>query len=158
MLRKSLYSILFVLLAVGAFYSYQKVDFSRKTAMFFHVVFGSENAMGRGPGYPPMSENKGGESDRSGRLDGQGPGAIFQGGRSGHPPMGEGVERGAPPHFGREGGRGFGPHKGGRGGRGTGSVISLGNVALYAVIMAFVVMIVRLLDWFVFRSRRTAKS
>lgn len=151
MLKKVLYSILFIVLAAGAVYSYQKVDFGRKTAMFFQVAFGSGPEMGRGPGGPPMGENRGGEMSRPAQPSEQASDTDFQGAP---PAMGEGGERGAPPNFQQEGNRGSGPPGGGMD-RGPGSVISLGNVIAYTLILAFSVFIIRLLDRFIVKYSRS---
>jgi hypothetical protein len=160
MLKKILYTILFIALAWGTVYSWQKVDFSRKTAMFFQVVFGDENAMGGPGGRPPMGENRGGDMSRPEPSNDQEPGPNSQEGRSGPPAMAEGGERGMPPEFGQRGNPGAGPP--GNGGPGSpggpGGNISLGNVAKYTVIMAFVVMLARLLEQMVLKLKRSRQT
>jgi hypothetical protein len=159
MLKKIFYTVLFVALAVGTVYSWQKVDFSRKAIMFFQVVFGDENAM-RGPGgQPPMGDNRGGDMSRPEPPNGQAMGPDSQEGRSGPPVMAEDGERGAPPQFGERGNPGERPAEGGGPGGhgGPGGYISLRNVAKYTVIMAFFVMLTRLLDQLALRLKRSRK-
>lgn len=161
MLKKILYTVLFIVLAGGAFYSWQKVDFSRKTAMFFQVVFGGENSMGGSGGRPPMGENRGGDMSRPESPDGQAARPDFQGGvPSESSEMAEGGERGAPPDFGRgENSGNRPPGNGGPGGHGApGGNISLENVAKFTIIMAFFVMLTRLLDQAVQRMKRSRQS
>lgn len=161
MLKKILYTVLFIVLAAGAFYSWQKVDFNRKTAMFFQVVFGGENSMGGPGGRPPMGENRGGDMSRPEPPAGQASGPGFQGGSpSGPSEMAEGGERGASSDFGRGENPGNRPAgNGGPGGHGApGGNISLGNVAKFTVIMAFFVMLTRLLDRLVHRMKQFRQS
>jgi hypothetical protein len=66
--------------------------------------------------------------------------------------MGEDGERGAPPEFGDRG-NAEGRPPGGPGG-GPGGYVSLDKVAKYTVIMAFFVMLTRLLDQWVLRMKR----
>jgi len=136
MMKKILYSVLFIALAVGTVYSWQKLDFNRKTAMFFQVVFGDETSMGGPGGRPPMGDS--------------------QKGRPGASAMAEGGERGAPPDFGQGQQPGARPPgdagPGGLGG--PGGYVSLGEVAKYTVIMAFFVMLTRLLDQWALKRKR----
>jgi hypothetical protein len=159
MLKKSLLTVLFIALAVGAVYSWQKVDFNRKTAMFFQVVFGGENAMGGPGGRPPMEENGRGDMSRPEMPGGQTAGSDSQGTPSGPPEMMAGGERGAPPNFGQGGQPGARPEGGGPGGPGgPGGYIQLRNVVKYTVIMAFATMLTYLLDRFRIRRSRSRKA
>lgn len=159
MLKKILYTALFIALAAGTVYCWQKVDFNRKTAMFFQVAFGDENSMGMPGGPPPMGENRGGAMPFPEPPTGQEPGRDSQEGSPGLQPMGEGGERGAPPEFGQRGNPGERPPgNGGPGGPPPGGYISLRNVAKYTVIMAFVVMLTRFLDQLVLRVKRSRKA
>lgn len=156
MLKKILIAVLFIVLAAGAVYSWRSVDFNRKTAMFFQVVFGDENSMGGPGGRPPMGENRGGDMSRPEPPNSQEQGENSLD-RSGLPAMAEAGERGAPPDFGQ--GRQAGERPAGNGGPGgPGGYISLRNVAKYTVIMAFFVMLTRLLDQSVLRMKRSRQS
>ena len=169
MLKKILYSVLVVVIVVGAAYSYKKVDFGRKTAIFFERNFGDGGAMGRSPGSPDGMMRK----SRPGRERGLRPPNME--GSPARPPMeGTGEEAsgrpGLPPGSqpGGEGdfrrARGKGKPPGGGGARGnmsmwrdprTGEIISVREVIPYSFILAFFVMITRFLDLFcrkVFRS------
>jgi len=147
MLKKILYTVLFIVLATGAVYSYQKVDFSRKTVMFFQVFFGGENAMGGPGGAHPMGDNRGGEMQLPG---GQAMGAEPQQGNSeGQPAMGENGERSGPPNMQQGGNPPTRPEgNGGPGGHGGpgGASVNLKTVGLYTVIMTFMTMLTVLLD------------
>ncbi len=157
MLKKILTAVLFIALAAGTVYSWQRVDFSRKTAMFFQVVFGDQTSMGGPGGRPPMGENRGGDMSRQQPPNGWQQGRGSQGAPSAALSPRVGDENGNAPDFGQRqpGGR---PPGGGGPGRGPGGNVSLGNVAKYTVIMAFFVMFTCLLDRSLrklSRSRRT---
>ena len=170
MSKKILYSVLVVVIVVGAGYSYKKVDFGRKTTIFFEMNFGDGGATGRFPG-PPGGMMRGPRPGGEGALS---PPNIER--FPGRPPMGRGGEEasrrpGSPPGF-RPGGdgdfrraKGMRMSPGGGGPRGnmnmwrnpmTGEIISMKDVILYSFILAFFVMITRFLDLLcrkVFRSR-----
>jgi hypothetical protein len=170
MSKKILYSVLVVVIVVGAGYSYKKVDFGRKTTIFFEMNFGDGGATGRSPGAPGGMKRE----PRPGRERGLRPPNME--GSSARPPMGRGGEEasgraGLPPgsqpgdegDFRRAQGKKMPP--GGGGPRGnmsmwrnprTGEIISVREVIPYSFILAFFVMITRFLDLFcrkVFRSR-----
>jgi len=169
MSKKILYSVLVVVIVVGAGYSYKKADFGRKTAIFFEMNFGDEGAPGRFPGSP----NGMTRGPHHGRERGLRPPNME--GFPGRPPMGRGGEEssrrpGLPPDFQPDGEGNFRrtqgirmpPDGGGpqenmniwRNPR-TGEIISLQDVIPYSFILAFFVMITRFLDLFcrkVFRS------
>jgi hypothetical protein len=160
MLKKLLYTILFIALAAGSVYAYQKVGFTRKTAMFFQVVLGNETAMGQGHGGPQMGDNRGGEMANFQPPGGQTSSTDTQGSFSGPPSMAEGGENAAPAHMqqgqappsgsdgnGRPGGHG-----------GSGGNISLSNVGLYTVIMSFMVMLTFFMDNWVRNFTRIRKN
>jgi len=157
MSKKILYLVLVAVIVVGAGYSYRKVDFARKTTIFFEMNFGDGGATGRFPGSP---------------------GGMMRGPRHGRerglrPPNTEGFSGrpGLPPGFRPDGegdfrrGQDMRMPPGGGGPRGnmsmwknprTGEIISMKNVILYSFILAFFVMLTRFLDLFcrkVFRSR-----
>ena len=150
MLKKLLYTVLFVVLASGAVYSWQKVDFNRKTAMFFQVVFGGENSMGGPGGRPPRGDIRRGDMSHPQPWSGQAMGAESQAAQSGLPQMmGKGGDRwGIPSDFKRRGhpGERFARHGGPRGGGEPGGYVSLGKVAKYTIIMAFITMLTILVD------------
>lgn len=157
MLKKILLTALFIALAAGTVYSWQKVDFTRKTLMFFQQAFGDNNAMGGPGGTPPGGENRGGDMSRPQPPNGQEPGRDSREGRSGPPAMAEGGERGAPPDMAQGQQPGQRP-PGGGGPGGPGGYIRLGNVAKYTVIMAFFVMLTRMLDQSVLKMKRSRKA
>ena len=151
MLKKLLYTILFIALAAGTVYAYQKVGFTRKTAMFFQVILGDETAMGQGHGGPQMGDNRGGEMANFQPPGGQASGTDPQVSFSGPPSMAEGGANSAPANM--QQGQGPPSGSGGNGRPGghdeSGANISLSNVGLFTVIMAFVVMLTCFMDnWF----------
>jgi hypothetical protein len=158
MLKKIFITVLFIALAVGCVYSWQKVDFNRKTAMFFQMTFGGENSMGAPGGTPPMGENQGGDMSHPGPPNGQEQGRDSQGGPSGPPQMSEGGERGAPPDFANRGNAEARPAGPGGPGGGPGGYVSLDKVAMYTVIMAFFVMLTRMLDQMVLKTKRSRRA
>jgi hypothetical protein len=114
MIKKILYWIIFVVIVVGAVYSYSEVGFGRKTAMLFQVSFGDANSMGvHGEGRPPTGQNLGSGQAPNFRPEG-GPGQGPFGERGGRPP--QGLEKGGGP---------------------GGGIISVNKVIPYAFILAF---------------------
>jgi hypothetical protein len=133
MIKKIFYWVMIVVIVGGAVYSYNKVDFGRKTAMLFQMAFGDATSMA-GPGGGPPG------------------GARGPGGDHGQPPQGgqqaqggvEGQNRGFQPGGGEQAGRppqGMGP-----GGGPGGSIISVRNVIPYTFIFAFFVLIVCVIE------------
>lgn len=121
MRNKVFYIILVVVIVVGAFYSYRRLDFGRKTAVFFKIAFGDENTMMR---IPPKKQPPGG-MDEFRPPEGGYEGRAIEGRRGSH-----GTPRG----------------KGAHGRPGMGKIISLRNVIPYAFILAFFILITRVLD------------
>jgi len=133
MKNKILYIVLVVVIVVGAVYSYKRLDFGGKTTIFFKIAFGDQNTMMRIPPKKPppgdMGTFKPPEGGHEGRAiqkeRGGREGRLREGGRGGHgPPRGKG-KRGKP---------------------GMGKIIYLGNVIPYAFILAFFILITRVLD------------
>ena len=170
MSKKILYSVLVAVIIVGAGYSYKKVDFGRKTTIFFEMNFGDGGATGRFPGSPGGMMR----GPRPGRERGLRPPNME--GFSGRHPVGRRWEEasrrpGSPPGFQPDGegdfrrAQGVRMPPGGDGPRGnmsmwrnprTGEIISMKDVIPYSFILAFFVMITRFLDLLcrkVFRSR-----
>ena len=148
MLKKILLTVLFVALATGTVYSWQSVDFSQKTARFFNVAFGDQSSMGNPRAPRTMAETNGGDMSRPGVPN-------RQEGRSNPSAMTEGSGRGASPDSAMNGRRGGGPEGGGHG---PGSIISLGNVAKYTVIMAFLAMLTYLSDQWIRKKKRVRRG
>ena len=121
MKNKVFYTILVVVIVAGAVYSYKRLDFGGKTAIFFKIAFGDENTLRR---MPPKKPPQGEMGD-------------FRSPRGGH------EERGI-----KGGRRGDGPPRGNemRGKPGMGKIISLRNVIPYAFILAFFILVTRVLD------------
>jgi len=171
MLKKILYVLMVVVIVAGAVYSFQKVGFARKTAMFFQAWLGDGAAMGPGGGHQ-MGGQPGQGGTQQGQMPGQGgtqqampgqggtqqamPGQAQQSGSEQAQPEGTAGQvsaegRGTPPAGGgqsgmQEGGnRGNGPPGGMKGGPG-GGYVSLRNVWQYAFIFAFFTLIAQVLD------------
>ena len=182
MLKKILYVLMVVVIVAGGVYSFQKVGFARKTAMFFQVWLGDGAAMGPGGGHQ-MGGQPGQGGMPGGGQPGQGgsqqagmpvqsgdqqagmPGQAQQGAGQAQPEGATGQVssegRGTPPAMGsgqpgmQEGGnRGNGPPGGMKGGPG-GGYLSLRNVWQYTFIFAFFTLIAQVLDG---RSRRSRKK
>ena len=120
MKNKILYITLVVIIVIGAVYSYNKLDFGGKTTIFFKIAFGDPDTMRMPPKKPPpanMGEFKPPEGGQEGR--------VMKGGRGGHEPPGGKVKRGKP---------------------GMGKIIYLGNVIPYTFLLAFFILITRVLD------------
>ena len=129
MKNRILYIVLVVVIVVGAVYSYNWLDFGGKTTIFFEIAFGDQSMMRMPPKRPPaagMGEFKPPEGGHEGRA------VSGDRGRPG-PPKGKGM-RGKP---------------------GMGKIIYLGNVIPYTFILAFFILITRVLDVAV---RKTKKS
>ena len=150
MLKKILYALMVVVIVTGAVYSYKKVEFGRKTGMMFQIVFGDANNMGGPGGRPPMGEN----------MEGRQPPGFGPGGERGQAPSREGgfpgrgqmegnMEGMQRPDFPQGGERGEGPPQGM--GRGPGGIISLRDVIPYTFILAFFVLITRVIEVFIKR-------
>lgn len=121
MKNKIFYIVLVVVIVIGAVYSYKQLDFGGKTTIFFKIAFGDENTMMRGPSKkPPPNE-----------MNDPIP---AEGGREG-----DAIE-------GRRGSQGKPKAKTRPGKPGMGKVISLRNVIPYTFILAFFILITRVLD------------
>jgi len=133
MKNKVFYIILVVVITAGAGYSYKRLDFGRKTAIFFKIAFGDENTLMR---MPPKKPPRGETGSFNPPKEGHESRAI--GGRRGsHGPEGE---------------------KGTHGKPGMGKIISLRNVIPYAFILAFFIMVTRLLDISIRKAIRRRSS
>lgn len=131
--KRILYIVLVFVIVIGAVYSYKRVDFGGKTTIFFKIVFGDESTMMKMPPKVPMQGEKG----------------AFK------PPPNFKGEQKAPLRAGDRGDRGAPRGKGMHGEPGMGKVISLRNVIPYAFILAFFILITRVLDVSI---RKTLKS
>ena len=134
--KRILYILLVIVIVTGAVYSYKRVDFGGKTTIFFQIVFGDQSMMRKMPPKMPMQ----GE-----------PGAF-------KPPPDFRGERKAPI---RPGGRGdHGPPRGKemRGKPGMGEIISLRNVIPYTFILAFFILITRVLDVSIRKASKSKPS
>ena len=142
MLKKILLTVLFVGLGTGAVYYWQNVNFSQKTERFFTVAFGDQSTMGNAAkGSRPMGENRGGAP--SGQ---EAPAMMAQSGQKGAPPDAA------------QGGQPGATQQQARGQKGPTSLVSLGLVGKYTVIMAFFVMLTYLLDRWILRIKRSRRT
>lgn len=123
-----------IVIVTGAAYSYKQVDFGGKTSIFFRILFGDQDLMKRVPPKAPFQEGKAGFKPPEG----------FKGGHDGSPGARPGGQHGPPP-----GGKGI------HGKPGTGKIISLRNVIPYFFILAFFIMITRILDVSIRKASRT---
>ena len=136
MRKKTMYIVLVIVIVVGTVYSYKRVDFGGKTAIFFRIVFGDESTMVKMP-----------------------PKALMQGERGAFkPPGGFKGERKAPLRPGARGDHGPPRGKGMHGKPGMGKVISLRNVIPYTFILAFFILITRVLDVSIRKTFRSRSS
>ena len=119
MKHKILYTILVMVIVVGAVYSYKKLDFGGKTTVFFKIAFGNQDQMMRTPPKKQPAPERGEIKPAEG-----------------------GQERSAA--RGGRGGRGGAKGKGGK--PGMGKVIYLGNVIPYTFILAFFILVTRVFD------------
>ena len=131
--KRIMYILLVVVIVTGAVYSYKRVDFGGKTTIFFKIVFGDENMMMKMPPKVPMQGEEG----------------AFK------PPPDFRVERKAPLRPGGRDDHGPPKRKGMHGKPGMGKIISLRNVIPYTFILAFFILITRVLDVSI---RKTLKS
>jgi hypothetical protein len=160
MIKKILYSLMVVIIVVGAVYSYNKVNFGRNTAMLFQVLFGDASSMGPG-GRPPMDGNRG-EGSAMRPEGGPGWGSSGEGAFQRKQPQGntegqrpdfpQGGERRQMPAFQPGGEGGQRPQGNMRRGGGPGGIISLKNVIPYAFIFSFFVLITCRIEGFVRRA------
>ena len=129
MMKKILFIVLVIVIVAGAGYSYKKLDFGGKTTILFKIAFGDQSKVMRPPPKLPPQGGKGDLKPPEGFKGSQGP--EFK------------------PAPGR---RGQGPPPGGKGrpGKpGMGKIIYLGNVIPYFFILAFFILITRVLDVFI---------
>ena len=121
MKNKILYIVLVVVIVAGAVYSYKHLDFGGKTIIFFKIAFGDETTMMRMPRKKPPSGKIGDSRPTEEGHEGR----AIEGGRRGSGPPGA---------------------KGMHGKPGMGKIISLRNVIPYAFILAFFILVTRVLD------------
>jgi hypothetical protein len=128
--RKVIYAVLVAVIVTGAVYSYKSLDFGGKTTILFKIVSGDQDMMMRRPpklppggtsAFKPPEGFRGGQHDEFTRPDGVGP------------PGEQGVQ-------------GLSRGKGMHGKPGAGKIISLRNVIPYAFILAFFILVTRVLD------------
>jgi len=173
MIKKILYWLMVVVIVIGAVYSYNKVDFARKTAMLFQTAFGDAGtmggpaggrpAMGGGQGQfqpgeggsqvpPQMGQNMQGEQMPSGQSGAQGQ-TQMQGRGAGQFPDfqqgGEGSQRSNLQPGGRQGGPPGGM------GQGPGGRISVREVIRYSFIFAFFVLLTYVIEKSIKRFSRS---
>ena len=157
-IKRLVLALVVVGLTASAYYSYGRVDFGRRTGMFFRAALGGGQPGGRVPprvdptqpgqspegGPPPGAAGRGGMRPRRGQMIARGPEA----GPTAAQPPSRGVrppDGGGNPGLaarGPEGERraGLGPDFGGRGN------VSLGTVLGYTSILGFVTMLTVLTD------------
>jgi len=134
--KRILYILLVAVIVIGAVYSYKRVDFGGKTTIFFKIVFGDESTMMKIPPKVPMQGENGAFKPppdfRGGRKAPLGPG-----GRGDHgPPRGKGM-RGKP---------------------GMGEIISLRNVIPYAFILSLFILVTRVFDVAIRKTKKSKSS
>ena len=134
--KRIMYIFLVVVIVTGTVYSYKRVDFGGKTTIFFRIVFGDESTMMKMPPKVPMQGEKG----------------AFK------PPAGFKGERKAPFRQEVRGDHGPPRGKGMNGKPGMGKVISFRNVIPYAFILAFFILITRVLDVSIRKTLRSKSS
>jgi hypothetical protein len=133
MKNRILYIFLLVFIGIGAVYSYRQLDFGRKTTIFFKIAFGDENTMMRMPPKKPPAGEMGGFTPPNGRHED----SSIEGERGGYgPPRAKGIN-GKP---------------------GMGKIISLRNVIPYTFILAFFILIARILDLVIRKIKRAVSS
>jgi hypothetical protein len=143
MIKKILYWMMIVVIVGGGVYSYKQVDFGRKTAMLFQMMFGGANSMA-GPGGGPQGGGRGpgGEQGQPPRQSGDSGSGGIQGGPQ-VPGSAANQGRGFQPG-GDSSGR---PPQGmGKGGGPGGGIISVRNVIPYAFIFSFFVMVACIIE------------
>lgn len=131
-----MYIVLVIVIVVGTVYSYKRVDFGGKTTIFFKIVFGDESAMMKMPPKKSPPGEMGSFNPPEGFKGGQ-EGRAIQGGRGGHGPQRGKEMRGKP---------------------GMGKIISLRNVIPYAFILAFFILVTRVLDVSIRKTSRSKSS
>ena len=131
-----MYVVLVIVIVTGAVYSYGRVDFGGKTAIFFRIVFGDESTMMKMPPKSPVQGEEG----------------AFE------PPRGFRGERKAPLRPGAKGDHGPPGRKGMHGKPGMGKIVSLRNVIPYAFILALFVLVTRVLDVSIRKMLRSRSS
>jgi hypothetical protein len=146
-IRNTIFTILFIAVAIGAYYSYGATNFEQKTVWFFQVAFADEGSRGgfagrrggRGRGGKGMHAQIRQDADVS--WTGEGRSAVRS--QPGSQPESSRFQQSeAQERFeDRDGGQFQREDRGGRRGRGPGrhneSSINLGNVSYYALIMIF---------------------
>ena len=134
MAKKILYSVIIIVIVVGAVISYKQLDFGGKTSIFFKIVFGDQSQMMNMPRkIPPFQGGQGAFKPPEG----------FQGGHRGEFRPGRGG------NFENNGKSGFQEPpmgKRGHGKPGMGKTISLAKVIPYFFILAFFALATRVID------------
>jgi hypothetical protein len=150
MLKKIIYFVVVIAIAVGAVISYKQVDFGNKTAILFKIVFGDQaQMMQMGPKGGPFP---------GGKVQGEFKAPQgFEGRNRGEFGPGRGEFRQGRGEFGNHRDPGFQGPPGGKGMHGKpgmGKTISLAKVIPYFFILSFFILATRVIDLAVRRVKK----